>query len=313
VTKSDQLATVLAIISLVIAFMALLISWQAKRIQRSEHKLNLAAAEEKGRLQAVEGFYRDKRKHLGLGFRIRNGPDEVTVTSAKITITYTSIDSDAILVGDEKFTLSFLSDDFRLLGMTGPEFGFSLGSRRETEWRFPYLVSFDLSKGSGYKQIPGLEFIFSVTASGIPKSSSPLRLGSFDGRKPLFGYRRGQTNFHAPDLESVILGTLARKVLQSTNSAELISDLKLVLEQLARGYIEMPAGLQNWLLDSWEEAGSFSDDMNEKLARALVKLLPPRPDPLTALDQSLSKDQPPSIASDRGGTAPPDTTPDTEL
>ena len=50
-TKTDP-ATTIALISLLIAFAALMISWKAMQIQRAEHKLNLAAAQEKARLKS---------------------------------------------------------------------------------------------------------------------------------------------------------------------------------------------------------------------------------------------------------------------
>lgn len=296
-TKTDSLATTIALISLAIAFAALIISWQAKQIQRADHKLNLAAAQEKGRLRAVESIYRDKRKQLGMGFRIRNGPDTVTVTQAAIHVTYTIFRPEAILQQDEKFTCNIRSDDFGVLGITGPEFGFRLDQNHEEEWRFPYSASFELPKIRGanekddrYQQI---EFIFSVTASGNRTTSSePLLLGHWLGNKPWFRYKRDGSAIMI--IESFILGAVARKVLRGAGSTHLPPPVQDELKRLAsQGYVEMPVGLQEWLVDSWQQAGKFSDESTEELARMLVQLCPADRDPdlLKAFAQNSIEEQ----------------------
>jgi hypothetical protein len=312
-TKTDSLATTIALISLLIAFAALMISWKAMQIQRAEHKLNLAAAQEKARLRAVESFFKDKRRQLGMGFRIRNGPDTVTVTRAAIHVTYTIFSLEAFLLQDERFICDIQSEDFGVLGITGPEFAFRLDPNHEVEWRFPYSASFRLpeiqeanAKSDRYQQI---EFIFSVTASGNRTTSSkPFILGHVRGNKPWFGYRRdGEAIFF---MESFILGAIARRVLQSTGSTHLPSPVQDELKGLAgQGYVQMPAGLQEWLLDSWQQAGKFSDESTEELARMLVELCPPDRDPdlLKAFAQDSIEEQSRSRESNTAETIETDT------
>ena len=311
-TKTDP-ATTIALISLLIAFAALMISWKAMQIQRAEHKLNLAAAQEKARLRAVESFPKDRQRQLGMGFRIRNGPDMVTVTRAAIDVTYTIFNPDALLRHDEIFRFDIRSDDFGVLGINGPEFAFRLDPNHEVEWRFPYSASFNLPEIQGanaesdrYQQI---EFIFSVTASGNRTTSSkPLRLGSLVINKPWFGYRRDGTAIFI--MEDFILGTIARRVLQSTDSTQLPSPVQAELKRLAsQGYVTMPAGLQEWLLDSWQQAGKFSDQSTEELARMLVELYPPDRDPdlLRAFAQDSIEEQSRSRGSNTAETIEADT------
>ena len=174
-TKTDP-ATTIALISLLIAFAALMISWKAMQIQRAEHKLNLAPAQEKALLRALKSFRKDRQRQLGMGFRIRNGPDTVTITRAAIDVTYTMFNTDALLRQDERFTCDIQSDDFGVLRINGPEFAFRLDPNHEVDWRFPYSASFTLpeiqgtnAEGDRYQQI---EFIFSITASGNRTTSS---------------------------------------------------------------------------------------------------------------------------------------------
>jgi aminoglycoside phosphotransferase family enzyme len=95
-------------------------------------------------------------------------------------------------------------------------------------------------------------------------------------------------------VESFILGTIARRVLQSTDPACLPPPVQDELKQLVRqGYVTMPVGLEEWLLDSWQQAGKFSNESEEELARMLVKLyLPARdPDLLKAFAQDSIEEQ----------------------
>jgi hypothetical protein len=93
-------------------------------------------------------------------------------------------------------------------------------------------------------------------------------------------------------LEQTIIGALAREALQTVSSENLpalvppeLEDLTLLkpdefkreLEHLAGKSSDVPLGLQKWLVDAWEQAGSFSDEPTERLARTLVKLRPVDP------------------------------------
>jgi len=291
-TKSDPVPIVISIVSLVIALLALLNSWLVRRIQRKSYNLQLQAAQRAHRLQAVEAFYRDKQKQTGLGFRVRNGPDEVTVTRAEISITYTLNDPDAILWDEERYIFDVSSDEFGVLGVTGPEFGFRLAPFDEREWRLPYSASRDLpdipaEEGASTRRYQQINFVFSVTASGSTTSSRPLLLGRYEGQ-PMFGYRHNTRNI-GRILEKTIIGALAREALQTVRPEILptlvppelkepilsgLDDFKQELEHLAKGGRDVPLGLQKWLVDIWEQAGSFSDEQTERLARTLVKLRP---------------------------------------
>ena len=199
------------------------------------------------------------------------------------------------------------------LRINGPEFAFRLDPNHEVEWRFPYSASFTLpeiqgtnAEGDRYQQI---EFIFSVTASGNRTTSSkPLRLGSLVINKPWFGYRRDGTAIFI--MEDFILGTIARRVLQSTDSTQLPPPVQAELKRLAsQGYVTMPAGLQEWLLDSWQQAGKFSDQSTEELARMLVELYPSDRDPdlLRAFAQDSIEEQSRSRGSNTAETIEADT------
>lgn len=300
-SKSDPVPTVLSIVSIGVACLALITSWGAWMAQRATARLQRQASQEAGRLQEIETFYKDKRKRLGLGFRVLNGPNEVTVASAEILLNFTIADPDAILWQDTRYRINVGSDDFGLLGISGPEFDFQLGPRRREEWRFPYSVSFNLPDiiidgNSLYQQI---EFTFSVVVSGKPPiSSSPLFLGGYE-EKPWFGYRNRRGWRGTPNLEPIMLGIIAQKVLKSAHSTGLDPHFKDELEGMVRrAGPEMPAGLQTWLLRCWQEAGKFSDKPTEKMARSLISLyetLSTASSLVPSEDQSLSAN--PGIAS----------------
>jgi hypothetical protein len=303
-TKMDPLATAIALISLGIAFAALLISWQAKQIQRADHKLNRQAAEEKGRLREVEGLHRNKRKGAGIGFRILNGPDEVTVRRAVISMRYTVNRPGAVWRDDVEFKLDVQSDEFGVLGITGKELGFRLLPLHDEEWRFPlsaswYLPNLPAEKEGGEDRYQQIEFTFSVTSSGHTLSSLPeLLLGGWDNRRLPFGYR-DQRPKSKSSLQVIILATLAKDAIRSIQSTSTTVHAPS-LEALARRGPDMPAGLQKWLVDAWEQSGSFDETQIEKLARTFVRLRPPHPDPrlLAIWIQAESHNQLPATPAD---------------
>lgn len=275
--KNDPLPTIISLVSLAVAFAALMISWQAKQIQRAEHKLHRQTAEEKGRLKLVEGLNRNRSKQLGIGFKVLNGPDDVTVTRATITMRYTMNRRAAVWRDDTEFTVRIGSDDFGILGITGPKLDFRLASNHEEEWRFPYAVSDRLptippEKDAEEDRDQQIEFTFSVTASGNSKTSEPeyLLSGLGDTRHTaLFGYRfKSDTPVL---LKPIVLGALANQVIRNIQLAEGPISLPTV-EHLARGSINIPSGLENWLVSAWEEAGNFGDEPTETLARMLAKI-----------------------------------------
>lgn len=309
-TKPDPLATVIALISLGIAFVALLISWQAKQIQRADHELNRQAAKERGRLKAVEGLNRNKRQRLGIGFRILNGPDEVNVSRASISMRYTIDRPSAVWRGDVEFTFDVQSDEFGVLGITRkgdgfklkPFHDFSLKPFHEEEWRFPLAVSWYLpdppaeEEGGGDRRYQQIEFTFSVTASGHKVTSTRENLlGGWCSKKKRFGYRRQGGALSS--LEVVILAALANEARRGIKSAS-IPVPNLSLDELVGRGFDMPSGLQKWLVDAWEQAGRFDEEETEQLARALVRLRPPHPDPelLAALLLAESQNQPASLS-----------------
>lgn len=266
-------STLISIISVAVAFVALILSWRAQRTH--------------GRLQAVEIAHRDKQKQIGLGFRVRNGPNELTITGAVINMVYKVNKQHAVLWNDERFTFAVQSDEFEILGITGPEFGFRLEPFDEAEWRFPFFISYYLPKisaesadadadaGPNDKRHQIIELTYTVTASGKTKSSEPEKLGAYVENKTLFGYRtRGRASI---SLQSTILSVLAHGALLSIRSASLPAPGWV--KDLAYRGLDLPAGLEEWLVHAWERAGSFSDESTEILARMLVKLRPPRPDP----------------------------------
>jgi hypothetical protein len=252
---------------------------------------------------------RDKRKRIGFGFKIINGPDEVTISYARIDLTYKVYKAVALLRHDVLIRLIVRSDEFGVLGITGKSFGFRLMPNDEVEWRFPFSVTHYLkdimAENDGdsirHEKYPKIELIFSVTASGNVKSSErPISLGGFDGGKTLFGFHEKRTG---ATLESIILGALAKDALQNPDiinpavggGPAIRDELIDLVRRGEGGYI--PAELIEWLVDTWEQAGSFSDESTEKVARYLVGLRPPRPNPdrpaLIALSEQPSAEQPP--------------------
>ncbi len=297
-TEANWITAGISGFSAVIALIALVTS---RRTQRATYQLQLQADQRKARLKAVEVLGRDKRKRIGFGFKILNGPDEVTISDAKINITYKVYRDAAILRHDILIRLVVRSDEFRVLGITGKPFGFRLIPNDEVEWRFPFSVTHYLPEiaaendnDTGRRQkIPVIELIFSVTASGNVKScEEPLLLGGFVGGKTLLGFfERNITT----TLKDIILGTLAKDALQTIGTMD--PAVREELKDLARRGHNIPAGLLKWLVDTWEQTGSFSDESTEMLARYLIRLRPPSPDPILlasiALPEQPSTEQQP--------------------
>ena len=237
-TKADPVPIIISIISLATAGLALLVSWRAQRAQQKSYKLQLQAAQQAGRLKTVEGFYKDKRKRVGLGFRVINGSNEVTVTHASVNITYAIIDSQAIVRREDRFIFDVGSDDFGVLGITGPKFDFRLEPLGQREWSLPYSASFSLpditiGEDTGRKIFHQMiRFVFSVTASGATSNSLPLLFGSHEGNS-ILGYR-SQTYVGDSVVESIILEAfLCPQALQVTSPENLRECFAADLREMA--------------------------------------------------------------------------------
>ena len=107
-------------------------------------------------------------------------------------------------------------------------------------------------------------------------------------------------------LQGTLLGILVHDALREMYLNKLLpAQMPRELEKLTRQLppntrielpVTVPIELQNWLVDTWERTGEFSDSRIEGFARELVKLRPrhPDPDPLAAYAENTSHDLPPS-------------------
>lgn len=291
-----SISITISIISAVIAFAAFITSW---RVQRATYRLQRQIADQVGRLRSVEAVSRNENKKLGTGFKVRNGPSKVTVTSAVISISYSFIKAGRLLRQDEQSVFEVLSDEFGVLGITGPEFSFRLGRFDEAEWRLPFLASFRLPQdrrveGGRKEQI---EFTFSVTASGNTETSARFRPGGgFTYPTILGGYWRNVYNVWG--LEDLVLAVLANEAVRNIEATSPSLDVPPELKRMRQPTHEFPAGLLEWLVGTWEEAGRISDESNEKIARMLARLRSSRPNKelLVALAEAISQNQPPSAS-----------------
>jgi hypothetical protein len=267
VNNADQLPTIISIISVVIAFAAFITSWRA---QRANYKLQLQVSSQAGRLQAVTSLSRKKLENKGSGFKALNGPNELTLTNANLRITYTLHRTNAAFWGEEIFTFSVSSDEFGVLGMSGPEFNFRLAPYDEVEWRLPLSVSWSLPKLSDSKGNLSQEIKlgFSLTAAGETKEADQYVIGGWDW-KPIFGYRKRRGA--EAGLGKTILGILVNDTTGIMPDAKSPIEIPEMRRELGLDF-EMPAGLQNWLVSAWGQAGRFQDEQTEEFARELLRL-----------------------------------------
>lgn len=291
-TTPQIITIVISSISLLIALASFLTS---RRVQHANYKLQLELAQRPGRLQQVGPLYRDKVNGLGYGFKVVNGPSEVTVSYAMLHLTYRVYRQLAIQQIDQEVQIAIRPHEFTILGVSGKGFGFRLAPYDVEEWRLPFNLpelSYETSDGKREQEI---ELYFAVTASGLIKNSEPLTFGA-TGRSWPFGKHVRSTGHMS--LERTLLGILAWEAVGQIRSNNPSAQVPHQLTKLARGrQIIFPIELQNWLVDIWEQSGSFSNKSTEMFARQLVRLRPPHPDPnlLAAVIRIISHEPPPSI------------------
>lgn len=295
--KSLSLSTIISIISLIIAFAAFFTSW---RVQRAGYKLQLQLAKQPGRLESMEELYVDRLKKLGFGFKIHNGPSEVTVTRAKMEIIYTIKREKAIIMGKFRWGADYIvdmdSDDFGVLGIVGPSLSFRLPSFDEREWRFPYATSFDFPQYRPRREAPEQEisFTFSVIASGNRETSALFTpWGSWSSGSPFSHASSTDSGWH---LEELLLGCLANEAVRNIESMSQGLKVPSELERMMVDTRDCPAEFLRWLTDTWKKAGSFREESTEKVARMLSELGSSDPDPelLSALTLQITEFRPPS-------------------
>jgi hypothetical protein len=271
ITAPVIISTVASVISIAIAIAALLVS---RRAYRSSNELQLLLAERPGRLYQVTTLLPDRHKRIGYGFKILNGPAEVTVSSAFLYLTYKCYRQPTIQSVDTCFELAIRPAEFSILGLSsrsGKEFEFGLGPSGTEAWRFPYElpdVPAEIEDGKRKQQIV---FRFAVTASEDTKDSDSIVLGD-SGPVTLLRQRIRYTKYAG--LETVLLNALAKNAIRTIRSGSAQVQLPPVLEGLVR-HNDAAEGLQSWLVEAWREGGRFGDEQTERLARMLA-------DPTTA-------------------------------
>jgi hypothetical protein len=265
------ISTAVSALSTAIAFAALIIS---QRAQRANYELQLKLSQRAGRLKQVMYLYPDKVKNLGYGFKIINGPDEVTVSQAALDLTYRSFRSTSLRWTDDMVHITVPSQEFKILGLSGREASFRLAPNDEVEWRFPRDLHKLSYKEADRNREQGLETRFRVTASGETMTSEPLTFGS--KRQTLFREQVRSTAHTRIDV--LLLGILARNAIQGIRSADPSGQVPSELSGLASS-VDIPAELEYWLVNVWESSGNFSSELIEKSARIFWRACPPDPDP----------------------------------
>ena len=266
------ISTAASALSTAVAFAALIIS---QRTQRASYELQLELSQRSGRLKQVTCLYPDKVKGLGYGFKIINGPDEVTVSHAALDLTYRAFRSTSLRWTDEMVHITVPSQEFKILGMSGGEAGFRLARNDEVEWRFPRDLPKLSYEAAGRNREQGLEIRFRVTASGETMASDPLTFGS--DRETLFREQVRSTGRTRIDI--LLLGILASNAIRGIRSTDPSAQVPSELSELASASDDVPAELQDWLVNAWELSGNFSSKLTETFARILFRARPPHPDP----------------------------------
>jgi hypothetical protein len=224
--KSATAANAVALVSALIAAAALVISIRA---QRANYALARKIADQAGHLRAVVPLSGQNDPPIGCGFKIINGPDEVTVSGAYLVITYcTASPGDTfreIMFDGARYRIIIPSRLFNSLGFSGPQLGFRLPAYGEAEWRTPYATFPTEYRSDRGRKSQHLQFEFTVTASGTTMTSDKYSFGL--RRRPIFGYVRRY-------------------------------DLELFLEREIDDY-NFPEGLRNWLLQVMASASSATE------------------------------------------------------
>ncbi len=146
--------------------------------------LRVAKANQAGRLTAVVPLSGQHTPPVGFGFKVINGPGEITVSKIWLDIAYST--SAAIkgfkeMVSDgQKYIMTVDSAQFSTLGLTGPSPGFRLAPYDEAEWRMPYTAfnfpsEYKSDRGNEFQHV---EFHFSVTAARDTRTSEPYSFGA---------------------------------------------------------------------------------------------------------------------------------------
>jgi hypothetical protein len=266
-TTPEIISTVTSAVSILIAFAAFVTS---RRVQRDSYKLQLELSQRLGRLKKVILLYPEGHERTGYGFKVLNGPDEVTVSNAILNMTYRIYRAPTLWRVDKAVEFAIPPQAFNILGLSGKAPGFRLHGYGEAVWRFPTNLPTLLDKTIDGRLNQQIELRLTVTASEDTKTSEPLMLGDRDGPMTLFRARVSSTDYVT--LDKVLLGVLARDAMGAIRSASPSAQMLPGLGELLSPGINVPAELKNWLVDAWQQGGSFSDESTEKLARTLLDI-----------------------------------------
>jgi hypothetical protein len=241
-----------------------------KAFGTQSRQLQLELARRPGRLQKVMPLLPDRHERLGRGFKVLNGPDEVTVSRAILYLTYRMYRAPTLRWVDKVVEFAVLPHDFKILGLSGRALGFRLDPYGEEAWRFSYdlpELSYETVDGQRNQQI---ELRLTVTASENTETSEPLMLGDESGPMTLLRARTRSRDHLA--LAKDLISVLAQDAISAIRAINPSAQVPPELEELVLDWLDLPAGLRDWLVDAWQQGGSFSDESTEKLARTLLDI-----------------------------------------
>ena len=199
----DHRTFAVSLSSVVISAIALIV---AIRAQHANYRLARTVAEKAGRLQNITVVRLDAGSRYTRGFKVLNGPDEITVTDARFLVTYSLVERNK-LIGAARFMFTLRSTCFDILGIEGPSLPLRLAPYEEIVWRLPrYARDLDLMstpEETTYDQFLRLQL--EVTASGATAVSSKISIGL---RQQVFWYN-STDSFDSDSLISVLERTQA--------------------------------------------------------------------------------------------------------
>jgi hypothetical protein len=276
-TGVDWPSLAIAAFSAAVSVVALITS---RRVQRASLKLQLQVAQMAQRIRSVGYLVRDRHRQRGMGFRVLNGPDEITMSRATVNLEY-KVHTRSLWQHPERVELNVGDDEFGILGIKGEALPFRFKPNDVAEWRFPFSVTYwfaeDLpgapiwNQNTPAKETPEIEITFSATASGktvASDKSDPIKIGISASIEPLRGYAK---TTRIVVLEHVILGALAKDVLKN-EKIKIDPLIRTEFERLVRRGLDLPELLCGWLLRTWEEEGRFGNEDVETFARSLAAI-----------------------------------------
>jgi hypothetical protein len=225
----------------------------------------------------IEGVKKDRLPDLGFGFKIVNGPDEVTISECYLTISYEHKNFGALIWDKETIILEDIrSDEFAILGIKGPAPGFRLRPRDEVTWRFPSSASNRFLGESTEESVRDdsrrqIKFTFRVVASGNVVCSKPF-LPSGVISNTLLGFRHTAQIYGR--LESLVLSVLAQDALpglRAMPASTLSAEAEQIIKQYGAVARDVPGDFRKWIVDLWENEGHLGNETTEEFARSLAR------------------------------------------